>query len=263
MAIQLRAARAGTAALRSTSIWQHIPIRPVSTSSLIRSASSYSQPSRNNSFGFNASERREQNDRKPFDRAPRARFGMQDRGNDRGDRNDGAPRPQEKYGSEKPSYRSSSTQGEATSFGTNRPSTCAARSHNGAQRDKGDGDDRFQRRQSGDSSGRPSYRSSSSHEDGKKFDRTDRVFGERKTYDRTDRPAYGGRKVFDKSDRSSSYGERAYPGEAKPLDSDKTSYNGSNARRSDQTSKVYTRNDRPHGQFRRNNEEGGETGECE
>lgn len=262
MVIQLRASRVGTAALRSTAMMQRIPSRlTLSASSLLRSASTYSQPSRNNSFGFKSSDKGFQDGRRSFDKAPRARFGMQDRGNDRGDSNDGAPRQQERYGAERPMYRSSSTQGEAKTFGRDRPSTYGARSYNGANKDGGDGNDRFQRRQSSDSSERASYRSSSSRGDGKTFDRADRsnAYGEWKTFDRTDRPAYERRKVFDQSDKSS-YGERAYKGEAKAFNSDKGSYDRSHVPRSHETSKGYTRNDRPYGQFRRGNEEGGEAG---
>lgn len=195
--MQLRATRAGTAILRLTAGGQRtLPCSAPSSLhsissygrsdlvdlSLSRSASTYTQPGRSNGFGFKQRDKSEQGGRKSYERTPPTKFGMQKRGSERGDADDRSQRRQSTYNTDRPSYRSSSAQGET--------------------------------------------------------------------------------RTFDKRDRPSTYGESAYKGKDKTYTSEKRSYNGSNsASRPDQASKGYTRNDRPYGKFRRDNDEAGQAGE--
>lgn len=294
MSIHLRAARAGTTALRFAPTCRITGTRHVA-SLLARPASTYSQPGRGNSFGFKPRDG-EQDGRKSFDRAPRARFGMQDR-IDKGDGN-----RQERFGAERPPYRSSSAQGDTT-FGRDR--TFNGEKTYGVNRDNQEGNDRSPRRESSDNSDRPPYRPSSSQGESKPFNRTDRsntyagrksfdrtdkptyegrtktygdrkpfertdkpaygtrtynksgepnTYGERKSFDRADRPAYGAR-TFDRSDRPS-FGERSRDGKA----SEGRTYERSGASSRPEAGKGYTRNERPYGNFRRNDQESGEAG---
>ncbi|KAJ9098083.1 hypothetical protein QFC20_006031 [Naganishia adeliensis] len=78
----------------------------------------------------------------------------------------------------------------------------------------------------------------------------------RHSIERTGPLTNGGKYLISRTSRLME--KEQYKGEAKAFKSDKGSYDRSHVPRSHETSKGYTRNDRPYGQFRRGNEEGGE-----
>lgn len=172
MATQLRAA---SAALRSTLTYQS---NRVLASSLVRQASTYTQPSRANGFSFKP-RNGEQDARQ---RVPTARFGMRDP-------MEGVDGRRERFGSERGFDRSSGR--DRTSDGGRRFTV---------MREEG-GNDPFRRRQTVNREERRP------HGEGKPYNRTvqPNSYGDRKSFDK---PVYEGRRTFERSRPERPYGKR-------------------------------------------------------
>ncbi|KAI5450701.1 hypothetical protein NCC49_002711 [Naganishia albida] len=172
MATQLRAA---SAALRSTLTYQS---NRVLASSLVRQASTYTQPSRANGFSFKP-RNGEQDARQ---RVPTARFGMRDP-------MEGVDGRRERFGSERGFDRSSGR--DRTSDGGRRFTV---------MREEG-GNDPFRRRQTMNREERRP------HGEGKPYNRTvqPNSYGDRKSFDK---PVYEGRRTFERSRPERPYGKR-------------------------------------------------------